>query len=110
MSVITGWRPYPWTCDKCGSGKLTIEQTHNVNDPQEIRVTCECGSEHYTSAEPIFIDMQAGTCREATDEEKQRVADKFKRFAESEKGKEQVTDNPYYKEAEDEPGATDSSA
>ena len=80
MSVITGFRPFPWPCSDCGSISISIEPLNNPNDPQEIKVLCkQCGREHYTSGEPFFVDLPKNYCRPMNDEERERLVEKFRR-------------------------------
>jgi len=67
MTLVVGWRPFPWHCSsiKCNSTKLAIYPGEESNDPQQIRVVCqECGNEYYTSGEVMDVDVYMGRVRD----------------------------------------------
>lgn len=80
MTLVVGWRPFPWNCSdpKCNSTKLAIYPGEEPNDPQQIRVVCtECGSQYYTSGEVIDIDIYNRRCRDALNaQELRRLLDR----------------------------------
>lgn len=84
MTLVVGWRPFPWTCIKCSSQEIVIIPTNNPKDLQEIQVTCsDCGAEWFTSGSPICIDKDAeedgkGTWRDCTQEELDRIKQRVK--------------------------------